>query len=100
MKVAVVGAGPAGVYATESLVKAGARVDIFDDLPTPYGLVRYGVAPDHLKIKSIETALRRVLESPAVRFFGNVRVGHDVTVDEMRERYHAVVYAIGAASDR
>jgi len=99
--VAVVGSGPAGVYAAEALLAHDdVSVDVFDRLPTPYGLVRYGVAPDHLKIKSIERTLQRILESPRVRFLGNVDVGRDVTAEELRTWYDAVVYAIGAATDR
>lgn len=101
MRVAVVGAGPAGIYATEALLEAGdVEVDIFDALPTPFGLVRYGVAPDHLKIKSIERTLRNVLEQPAARFVGNVRVGSDISTEALRASYDAVVYAFGAAADR
>jgi ferredoxin--NADP+ reductase len=101
MRVAVVGAGPAGIYATEALLALGdVRVDVYDALPTPFGLVRYGVAPDHLKIKSIERTLRGVLEQPAARFVGNVKVGDDVTVGELRDSYDAVIYAFGAAADR
>jgi ferredoxin--NADP+ reductase len=101
VKVGIVGAGPAGVYAADSLLKHdGFDVDVLDRLPTPYGLVRYGVAPDHLKIKSIEATLRSVLESPAVRFLGNVSVGVDLTVPELRAVYDAVIYACGAAADR
>jgi ferredoxin--NADP+ reductase len=99
--VAVIGSGPAGIYVTDGLCKQDdVRVDVYDKLPTPYGLVRYGVAPDHLKIKSIETALHRVLVHPAVRFLGNVCVGVDVGPDELRDCYDAVVYACGAAADR
>ena len=91
LKVAVVGSGPAGLYAAEALVKQAAalpapvrvRVDVIDRLPTPYGLVRYGVAPDHKSIKSIAQYLRRVLESPDVRFVGGVRLGEDVTREEL-----------------
>lgn len=101
MRVAVVGAGPAGIYASEALINLGnVQVDVYDALPTPFGLVRYGVAPDHLKIKSIERTLRQVLEHPDARFIGNVRVGSDVTTEELREAYDAVIYAFGAAADR
>lgn len=100
-RVAVVGAGPAGIYATEALLEIGdVQVDVYDALPTPFGLVRYGVAPDHLKIKSIERTLRRILEHPSVRFIGNVRVGADVSADELRAAYDTVVYSFGAAADR
>ena len=101
MRVAVVGAGPAGIYATEALLALGdVHVDVYDALPTPFGLVRYGVAPDHLKIKSIERTLRGVLEQPSTRFVGNVRVGFDISVDEICAAYDAVIYAFGAAADR
>ena len=108
LNVAVVGSGPAGLYAAEALVKQAAalpvpvavRVDVIDRLPTPYGLVRYGVAPDHKSIKSIAQYLRKVLESPDVRFVGGVRLGEDVTRDELLSVYDAVIYATGAMRDR
>jgi ferredoxin--NADP+ reductase len=101
VRVAIVGAGPAGIYATEALLEAGdVNVDVFDALPTPFGLVRYGVAPDHLKIKSIERTLRNVLEQPTVRFVGNVNVGVDISLSELRASYDAVIYAFGASRDR
>src|SRR5580692_6232468 len=108
LNVAVVGSGPAGLYTAEALVKqAGAlpvpvpvRVDVIDRLPTPYGLVRYGVAPDHKSIKSIAQYLRKVLESPDVRFVGGVLLGEDVTRDELVSAYDAVIYATGAMRDR
>jgi ferredoxin--NADP+ reductase len=103
-RVAVIGSGPAGVYTAAALTDpaAGASVlvDVYDRLPVPYGLVRYGVAPDHPKIKSIIEQLRRVMERPAVRFLGNVRLGPDVTLDELRAYYDAVVVACGASADR
>jgi ferredoxin--NADP+ reductase len=101
--VAVIGSGPAGIYAAEALVKQSegrARVDIFDRLPTPYGLVRYGVAPDHTSIKSIARYLQRVLEDPSVRFLGGVEFGKDVTRESLLECYDAVIYATGAMVDR
>src|SRR6059058_574453 len=108
LNVAVVGSGPAGLYAAEALVKQAAalpvpvpvRVDVLDRLPTPYGLVRYGVAPDHKSIKSIAEYLRRVLEHDGVGFLGNVHLGTDVTRDDLLSCYDAVVYATGAMSDR
>jgi ferredoxin--NADP+ reductase len=101
LRVAVVGSGPAGIYAADALTRRGdVAVDVLDRLPCPYGLVRYGVAPDHLKIKSIATALHKVLDRPEVRFLGHVDVGSDVTVAELRDCYDAVVYAHGAAVDR
>ncbi|WP_329378775.1 FAD-dependent oxidoreductase [Streptomyces sp. NBC_01716] len=101
-RVAVVGSGPAGVYATEALVRGGAdvSVDIYDRLPTPYGLVRYGVAPDHPRIKSIVVALQKVLERERVRFLGDVDVGIDLTTAELRGLYDAVVFATGASVGR
>lgn len=102
LRVAVVGSGPAGVYAAQALLAANdkVRVDVLDRLPAPFGLVRYGVAPDHPKIKSIARALRQVMESPRVRFFGNVCYGSDVTAADLRRRYHAVVHARGAPRSR
>jgi ferredoxin--NADP+ reductase len=100
--VAVIGSGPAGLYAAEALVKQspGVQVDVLDRLPTPYGLVRYGVAPDHTSIKSIARYLQRVLESGEVRFFGRVELGRDVTREELLACYDAVVYSTGAMVDR
>ncbi len=101
LRVAVVGSGPAGVYAASALTQHGdVAIDVLDRLPCPYGLVRYGVAPDHLKIKSISAALRAVLEHPAVRFLGNVEVGRDVTLAELHDHYDAVLFSSGAAVDR
>jgi ferredoxin--NADP+ reductase len=108
LNVAVVGSGPAGLYTAEALVKHSAalpdpvrvRVDVLDRLPTPYGLVRYGVAPDHKSIKSIAEYLRKVLESPDVRFIGGVHFGQDVTRADLLSAYDAVVYATGAMRDR
>ena len=106
LNVAVVGSGPAGLYTAEALVKQAAaldvqvQVDVLDRLPTPYGLVRYGVAPDHQSIKSIAQYLRKVLESPDVRFVGGVHLGEDVTRDDLVAAYDAVVYATGAMRDR
>jgi ferredoxin/flavodoxin---NADP+ reductase len=103
LRVAVIGSGPAGIYAAEALVKQSegrAQVDIFDRLPTPYGLVRYGVAPDHTSIKSIARYLQRVLEHPDVRFLGGVEFGRDVTRETLLDCYDAVIYATGAMVDR
>ncbi|MBT2442022.1 FAD-dependent oxidoreductase [Streptomyces sp. ISL-36] len=105
LRVAVVGSGPSGVYTAQSLVQQslvpGVRVDVLDRLPCPYGLVRYGVAPDHEKIKSLQQNLRAVLEDERIGFIGNVEVGaRGVTPARLLELYHAVVYCVGAARDR
>ncbi|MFE5704789.1 FAD-dependent oxidoreductase [Rhodococcus koreensis] len=100
-RVAVIGAGPSGLYAADELAQAdNVCVDVLERLPSPYGLVRYGVAPDHLKTKSAVNVLKRVLERPNVRFLGNVHVGRDLTVDELDRFYDAVVLANGASTDR
>ncbi|WP_328455234.1 FAD-dependent oxidoreductase [Streptomyces sp. NBC_00386] len=105
LRVAVVGSGPSGVYSAQGLVQRSGppdvRVDVLDRLPCPYGLVRYGVAPDHEKIKSLQNNLRTVLEDGRVRFLGGVEVGPGgVPVARLRELYHAVVYCVGASTDR
>ena len=102
LRVAIVGSGPAGFYAASALLSADppAEVDLVERLPTPWGLVRLGVAPDHPKLKEVSRAFERVAERPGFRFFGNVEVGRDVTHDELAERYDAVLYAIGAQTDR
>ena len=104
LRVAVIGAGPAGLYAAEALVLeqglGPVRVDIMDRLPTPYGLVRYGVAPDHPRIKSITSSLAAILQNPAVRFLGNLAVGTDVHRADLSSCYDAVIYATGAPLDR
>ncbi|MBX3094640.1 MAG: FAD-dependent oxidoreductase [Cryobacterium sp.] len=103
LRVAVVGAGPAGIYASDLLLKAERKfdvsIDLFEQLPAPYGLVRYGVAPDHPRIKGIVTALREVLDRGDIRLFGNVRFGTDVTLDDLKRHYHAVIFATGAIRD-
>ncbi|MGN9794511.1 FAD-dependent oxidoreductase [Streptomyces sp. OZ13] len=105
LRVAVVGSGPSGVYAAQALVGQTAvpdvRVHILDRLPCPYGLVRYGVAPDHEKIKSLQNSLRAVLEDDRIDFLGNVEVGRaGLGPAELLRLYHAVVYCVGAARDR
>lgn len=105
LRVAVVGSGPSGVYAAQTLVQQrevpGVRVDVLDRLPAPYGLVRYGVAPDHEKIKSLQGSLRTVLEDERIRFLGNVEVGTELLpTGRLLDLYHAVVYCVGAARDR
>ncbi len=99
---AVVGSGPSGFYAAEAILKQmpTAEVDIFERLPTPFGLVRFGVAPDHPRIKSVSAGFERIAESPQVRFFGNVNIGEDISTEELRQHYHSVVYATGGSKSR
>lgn len=102
LRVAVIGSGPSGIFATEALLKSdlSVQVDVFDRLPTPYGLVRYGVAPDHLTIKSVTRGFEKTLGDPRVQFYGNVEFGRDLTYEEARAHYDALVYTVGASSDR
>ena len=107
LRVAVVGAGPAGIYAADILTKAdlpqhldGVTVDLLERDPTPFGLIRYGVAPDHPRIKEIVKALKRVLSNPDIRFFGNVSYGDDLKLDDLQRFYDAVIFATGARADR
>ncbi|ACO46173.1 FAD-dependent oxidoreductase [Deinococcus deserti] len=103
LRVAVIGSGPSGIFATEALLKQSelpVQVDVFDRLPTPYGLVRYGVAPDHLTIKSVTRGFEKTLSDPRVRFLGNVEFGSDLTHEEARAHYDALLYTVGASSDR
>jgi ferredoxin/flavodoxin---NADP+ reductase len=116
LRAAIVGSGPAGFYAAEHLLKRNpdgpgreaeeasgrisVEVDMFDRLPTPFGLVRAGVAPDHPKIKSVIRVYEKTAAREGYRFFGNVDIGRDVTVPELAERYHAVIYAYGTPTDR
>src|SRR5256714_6693087 len=103
LRVAIVGAGPTGFYATDQLFRQPGLVvdvDLYDRLPTPYGLVRLGVAPDHQKIKSVTAAFDKVAASPRFRFFGNVEFGKDVTLADLRAHYHQIFYATGAQTDR
>jgi ferredoxin/flavodoxin---NADP+ reductase len=100
-RVAVIGAGPAGMYAADELLKhPEISVDVFDRLPTPYGLVRAGVAPDHQNTKQVEKLFAQIESQPGFRYFLGVEVGKDVSHAELTARYHAVVYTVGAASDR
>ncbi|GAB3118749.1 FAD-dependent oxidoreductase [Glaciibacter psychrotolerans] len=103
LRLAIVGAGPAGIYAADILLKAernfDVSIDLFDHLPAPYGLVRYGVAPDHPRIKGIINALRDVLDRGDIRLFGNVRYGTDITLDDLKQHYNAVIFATGAVRD-
>src|SRR5512132_964238 len=103
MRVAIIGSGPAGFYAAEALLKrtdTRVDVDLFDRLPTPFGLVRGGVAPDHPKIKSVIRVYEKTAAREGFRFFGNVKVGHDIEVEDLERLYHAIVYTIGAETDR
>jgi ferredoxin/flavodoxin---NADP+ reductase len=102
LRIAVIGAGPAGIYAADILKDSDVDVtiDILDQDPTPFGLIRYGVAPDHPRIKEIVKALRRVLSSDDIRFFGNVHYGNDLKLDDLQQFYDAVVFATGASRDR
>src|ERR1700739_578997 len=98
-RTAIVGAGPSGFYAADQLLGAGFAVDLFDALPTPYGLVRAGVAPDHPKIKSVTRVYDKTAAKPGFRFFGGVKLGVDITRRDLLDHYHAVVYAFGCADD-
>src|SRR6186997_2363568 len=103
LRVAIVGSGPSGMYAVAALLaEPGLQmtVDLFDRLPAPFGLVRYGVAPDHQKIKNVNRVFEKTASDPRVRFFGNVQLGRDVSREELRQHYHQVVYAVGAQADR
>lgn len=105
LSVAVVGAGPAGIYASDILSKSGLNVeiDLFERLPAPYGLVRYGVAPDHPRIRAIITALYKILQRGDIRLLANVNVGGedaDITVDDLHEHYDAIIFATGSDRDK
>ncbi|HXQ00139.1 MAG TPA: FAD-dependent oxidoreductase [Solirubrobacteraceae bacterium] len=103
IRIAVIGAGPAGFYTAGHLLKDGPEtleVDMFERLPTPWGLVRSGVAPDHPKIKSVTRIYEKTAAHPRFRFFGNVELGRDVSREELAEHYHAIVYATGSPADR
>ncbi|MFF1817849.1 FAD-dependent oxidoreductase [Kribbella sp. NPDC058245] len=102
LRIAVIGAGPAGIYAADIVTKEHptAQVDLIERLPAPFGLVRYGVAPDHPRIKEIIKALHRVLQHERIRFIGNVTYGVDLKLDDLRRHYDAVIFATGAITDR
>ncbi len=103
LRVAIIGSGPAAFYAVEHLLKQSellVEADMFDRLPTPFGLVRYGVAPDHLKIKTVTRAYDAIAAHPRFRFFGNVDFGAHLTLADLQQHYHQVLFATGAQSDR
>lgn len=102
LRIAVVGAGPSGFYAAESILKQreDAVVDLYERLPAPFGLVRYGVAPDHQKIKSVTKVYDRLLADPRLRYRGNVEIGRDLSLEDLQRHYHATLFAYGAALDR
>ena len=104
LRLAIVGAGPAGIYAADILLKHersfDVSIDLFERLPAPYGLVRYGVAPDHPRIKGIVNALREVLDTGQIRLFGNVNYGSDITLEDLKKHYHAVIFSTGAITDQ
>ena len=103
LRIAIIGAGPAGLYAAEALLKQRdivLKIDLFNHFPTPFGLVRYGVAPDHQSIKAVTRVFDRVLADPRVRFFGNVTYGADIHHQDLKQFYDQIIYAIGAQADR
>jgi ferredoxin--NADP+ reductase len=103
LRVAIVGAGPSGFYAAGALLQqktVAVSIDLFERLPTPHGLVRYGVAPDHQKIKSVSKVFDRIAADPRIRFFGNVEFGRDLTHTDLRRHFDQIVYAVGAQTDR
>lgn len=103
LRVAIVGSGPSGMYAADALTSQddiSVSVDVIDKLPSPFGLVRYGVAPDHVSIRSVRDTLDKILDKPGVRFIGNVEVGTDVTLAQLRTFYDAVILTYGASRDR
>ena len=101
LRVAVIGAGPAGIYASNILRQnePSASIDLYESLPSPYGLIRYGVAPDHPRIKGIVNSLHEMLAGDGIRLIGNVHIGRDLSVDDLRGLYHAVIFATGADKD-
>jgi len=101
LRVAIIGAGPAGIYAGNILRReyGDVSIDLFDSLPAPYGLIRYGVAPDHPRIKGIVNSLHEMLDEGSIRFYGNVTFGRDLTLEDLKAHYHAVIFATGAIKD-
>ncbi|MCK0439433.1 FAD-dependent oxidoreductase [Gordonia alkaliphila] len=106
LRVAIVGAGPAGIYCADALMKSdtaaarGVSIDLYERMPAPFGLIRYGVAPDHPRIKGIITALHKVLDKPQVRLLGNIDYGTDITLADLKTHYDAIVFSTGATDDR
>lgn len=101
LTVAIVGAGPSGLYAAEALAsQPGVQIDVFDRLPVPMGLVRYGVAPDHFSIRGVRDTLDKTFDQESVHFIGNIEVGKDISLADVREAYHAVILTYGASRDR
>ncbi|EFV13759.1 FAD-dependent oxidoreductase [Segniliparus rugosus] len=102
LRVAVVGAGPAGIYASDALMKSDVPVsiDLYEKMPAPFGLIRYGVAPDHPRIKGIVQSLHKVMDKPEIRLIGNVEFGRDIDIDMLSKHYHAVIFSTGAVKDR
>ncbi len=98
-RAAIIGAGPSGFYAADQLLRAGWEVDLLDALPTPFGIVRAGVAPDHPKIKSVTRVYAKTAAHEAFRFFGGVELGTAVSREDLLARYPAVVYAVGTSRD-
>ena len=102
LRVAIIGSGPSGFYAAESLLGSDltVKVDMFEKLPPPFGLVRYGVAPDHQKIKGVTRVYEKVGDKKGFDYFGNVNIGEDLSIDEMKTYYDALIFACGAQTDR
>lgn len=103
LRVAVIGSGPAGIYASDALMKkydGDVAIDLFEKMPAPFGLIRYGVAPDHPRIKGIIKSLHKVMNKPELRLIGNVEYGKDITLSELQSLYDAVIFATGATGDR
>lgn len=106
LRIAIIGSGPAGIYAADALMKdfknkdEEVSIDLYEKLPAPFGLIRYGVAPDHPRIKGIITALHKVLDKPQIRLLGNLEFGKDFHMEDLQRHYHAVIFATGAIADR
>src|SRR5271166_6582538 len=103
LRVAIIGSGPSGFYAADFVQRQDdlvVQVDMFDRLPTPFGLVRGGVAPDHPKIKSVTRVYDKIAAHPEFRFYGNIEIGRELTHEDLQAYYHAVIYAVGARTDR